>query len=73
MASKPVGDYVIEYSAIPLYGGGWGAAVAIYGPAFTPLHRNCLLPLRRVSLQTVFPTRQAAEEHAEKMALSFVT
>lgn len=72
MASRKVGQYEIEYSAIRLYGTGWGACVAIYAPSSNPMHRNCIFSPRRVSLDMTFNDAESAEQHAEKIAMSLI-
>lgn len=72
MASKRVGQYEIEYSAIRLYETGWGACVAIYAPSSNPMHRNCIFPARRVAIELSFPDPESAEQHAEKIAMSMI-
>ncbi|HJU71326.1 MAG TPA: hypothetical protein VJ603_05725 [Paucimonas sp.] len=73
MPSEKIGEYEIEYTGMQLPGSEeWAAHVTIYGPSPNPMHRNSIFPSQRVSVETVFPTEQAAEVEARKVALSMV-
>lgn len=73
MPSEIIGEYEIEYSGVKLAGTeDWAAYVAIYGPSPSPLHRNSIVPTQRVSVTDVFPTQDAAEIEARKVALSML-
>lgn len=69
MPSEKIGTYEVEYSAVPAADGkGWVAHVAVYGHSTNPMHRNCVFPDQRVSLETVFNTSAEAEAEARRAA-----
>jgi len=73
MTSETVGEYEIEYDGEQLADvGGWAAQLTIYGPSSNPMHRNSVFPTQRVSVETVFPTREAAQSEARKVGLSMI-
>lgn len=73
MSSEKIGDYDVEYSAVPATGGmGWVAHVAIYGQSPNPMHRNCIFPEQRVSPEMVFSSREKAEEEAYRVAVTLL-
>jgi len=54
MPYETVNEYEIEYSSARLpESEHWAAMVAIYGPSPSPMHRNCIFPPQRVSIDTV--------------------
>lgn len=69
MPSEKIGAYEVEYSAVLAADGkGWVAHVAVYGRSVNPMHRNCLFPDQRVSLEAVFKTSEEAEAEARRAA-----
>jgi hypothetical protein len=79
MPSEQIGKYEIEYAGVKLQVGDeehagkeWGAYVTIYGPSLNPMHRNIVFPQQRVSVDTVFPTEEAAETEAHKVAMTML-
>ncbi len=73
MPSEKIDDYEIEFEGVHLpEKEGWGAYVTIYGPSKNPMHRNSILPTQHVSVQTVFPTQQAAEAEAYQAAIALL-
>ena len=69
MPSEKIGAYEVEYSAVLAADGkGWVAHVAVYGRSTNPMHRNCLFPDQRVSLEAVFNTSEEAEAEARRAA-----
>lgn len=73
MPSEHIGEYEIEYSGVRLpVGEDWAAYVAVYGPSPNPMHRNNIFPAQRVSVEFVFPSEEAAEAEARKVAVSMV-
>jgi hypothetical protein len=73
MPSEQIGKYEIEYAGVQLANSeNWGAQVAIFGPSSNPMHRTPLFPEQRVSIESVFPSREAAEAEARKVALSMI-
>ena len=70
MGTETVGEYEIEYEGVHLpEKEGWGAYVTVYGPSHNPMHRNSVFPTHHVSVETVFPTREAAEAEAHRVGL----
>lgn len=73
MQTLTVGAYEIECSGVQVpNGGGWAAQLTIYGPSSNPMHRNCIIRDRRVSIGTVFRYEADAEDEARKVALTMV-
>lgn len=73
MTSEKIGEYDVEYSAVPAVSGeGWVAHVAIYGQSPNPMHRNCIFPEQRVSLEKVFSSSEKAEEEAYRVAVTLL-
>jgi hypothetical protein len=79
MQSEQIGKYEIEYSGMQLQTGteepgskSWGAYVTVYGPSLNPMHRNIVFPQQRVSVDTIFPTAEAAAAEARKVALAML-
>jgi hypothetical protein len=73
MASETIGEFEIEYEGVHLpEKEGWGAYVTVYGPSPNPMHRNSIFPTQHVSVETVFPTREAAEAEAHRVALTLL-
>ena len=73
MPSEQIGKYEIEYTGVQLANSeNWGAHVAIFGPSTNPMHRTPLFPEQRVSIESEFPSREAAEAEARKVALSMI-
>lgn len=73
MASETMGEYEIEYEGLPLTDvEGWAAWLTIYGPSSNPMHRNSVFPTQRVSVETVFPSQEAAEAEARKVGLAML-
>jgi hypothetical protein len=73
MTTEQVGDYEIEYSGVQLPDSkGWAAYLTIYGPSSNPMHMNAVFPHQCVSIDTLFPTEQAAEAEARKIAMSMI-
>ncbi len=73
MQSEKIGAYEVEYSAVPAADGkGWVAHVAIYGHSTNPMHRNCVFPDQRVSLEAVFNTSEEAEAEARRAAVYMI-
>ena len=69
MPSEKIGAYDVEYSAVPAADGkGWVAHAAIYGRSTNPMHRNCVFPDQRVSLEAVFKTSDEAVAEARRVA-----
>lgn len=69
MPSEKMGAYEVEYSGVQLADDqGWVAHVAIYGHSSNPMHRNCVFPDQRVSLDAIFPNQAEAEAEARKAA-----
>ena len=69
MPSEKMGAYEVEYSAVRAADGkGWVAHVAVYGHSTNPMHRNCVFPDQRVSLEAVFATSTEAEAEAHRAA-----
>jgi hypothetical protein len=74
MSIENIGEYEIEYTAVPLNDvAGWAAHVAVYGPSANPMHRNTLFPEQRVLADSVFASRAQAESEARKAALALLT
>lgn len=74
MPLENIGEYEIEYSGIQLPDStDWAAYLSIYGPSPNPMHRNNLFPAQRVSVDRVFPSENAAEAEARKIALSMIS
>jgi len=75
MPIEQFGAYEIEYSAVKLAAGceGWGANLAIFGPASNPMHRHPVFPAQRVLLDLVFEDEKSAEQEARKVALGMLT
>lgn len=70
MPTEYIGEYLVEYAGEPLsIGKGWAAYLTIYAVS-NSLHRTSIFPKRRVCLDTIFLTREAAEEHARKVAIA---
>ena len=66
-------EYEIEYSSERLpESEHWAAIVAIYGPSPNPMHRNCIFPAQRVSIDSVFSNAGQAESEARKVAISMI-
>lgn len=66
-------EYEIEYSGEHLpESEHWAAMLSIYGPSRNPMHRNCIFPNQRVSIDTVFTTAAQAEAEARKVALTML-
>jgi hypothetical protein len=73
MPSEKMGSYEVEYSAVHAADGkGWVAHVAVYGHSTNPMHRNCVFPDQRVSLEAVFKTSDEAEAEARKAAVDML-
>lgn len=73
MPSEKIGEYEVEYSAVQLADHeNWAAHVAIYGHSTNPMHRNCVFPDQRVSLDIVFPSREDAEAEARRAAIDML-
>lgn len=73
MPYETMREYEIEYSSAPLPDSEhWAAIVAIYGPSPNPMHRNCILPAQRVSIDTVFTSAAQAEAEARKVAMLMI-
>lgn len=73
MKSEQIGEYEIEYSGVQLPDSeDWGAYLTISGPSSNPMHMNTIFPHQRVCIDTVFPTEQAAEAEARKLAMSMI-
>lgn len=73
MGSETIGEFEIEYEGVHLpEKEGWGAYVTVYGPSHNPMHRNSIFPTQHVSVETVFPTREAAEAEAHRVALTLL-
>lgn len=73
MTIETFGEYEIEYVGLHLpEKEGWGAYITVYGPSSNPMHRNSIIPTQHVSVETVFPTEQAAEAEARKVAMSML-
>lgn len=71
MPSEYIGDYLVEYTGEPLcIGKGWAAYLTIYAASPNPAHRTSILPKRRVCLDTVFLTQEAAAERARELAIA---
>ena len=69
MPSEKIGAYDVEYSAVPTADGtGWVAHVVVYGRSTNPMHRNCVFPDQRVSLESIFKTSEEAEIEARRVA-----
>lgn len=74
MPTERMGDYLVEYAGEPLsVGPGWAAFLTIYTTTPNPAHRTSLFPRQRVRLDTVFLTRDAAEEAAREVAEDKIT
>jgi hypothetical protein len=73
MPSEKMGAYEVEYSAVQLADDrGWVAHVAVYGHSSNPMHRNCVFPDQRVSLDAIFPNKAEAEAEARRAALAML-
>lgn len=73
MPSEKIGTYEVEYSAVLSADGiCWVAHVAVYGHSTNPMHRNCVFPDQRVSLEAVFKTSEEAEAEARKVAVDML-
>jgi hypothetical protein len=73
MTSEQIGDYEIEYSGFQVPGSeDWAAYLTIYGPSTNPMHMNAVFPHQRVCIDSLFPTEQAAEAEARKIAMSMI-
>ena len=73
MPDEIIGEYEIEYSSVRLpESEHWAAMVAVYGPSFSPMHRNSIFPLQRVSIDAVFTSAEQAEAEAHKVALLMI-
>lgn len=73
MPTETIGSHEVEYSAVAAADGkGWVAHVAIYGASTNPMHRNCVFPDQRVSLEAVFKTSAEAEAEARRVALKML-
>lgn len=73
MPWETIDEYEIEYSGHPLAEGvGWGAFVTVYGPSPNPMHRNSIYPMHRVAADMIFPSEQAAQIAARKIALELL-
>lgn len=71
MPSERVRSYEIEYAGLrSRAGNGWAAYIAVYDIASSQVHRNSLIPMRRVCAGTLFATRADAEEAARRRGLS---
>lgn len=69
MPYETLREFQIEYSSARLPGSEhWAAILAIYGPSSNPMHRNCIFPAQRVSIDTVFASAVEAEAEARKVA-----
>ena len=69
MPTEYIGEYLVEFTGEPLsIGKGWAAYLTIYAVS-NPLHRTSLFPKRRVCLDTVFLTQEAAAERARELAI----
>ncbi|NMM26731.1 MAG: hypothetical protein HHJ12_05425 [Glaciimonas sp.] len=70
MPYETMREYEIEYSSTRLPDSThWAAMVTIYGPSSSPMHRSCIFPLQRVSINTIFTNPEQAEKEAHKVAL----
>jgi hypothetical protein len=70
MPTEYIGEYLVEYTGEPLsIGKGWAAYLTIYAVSPNPAHRTSIIPKRRVCLDTVFLTQEAAAERARELAL----
>ena len=70
MPTEYIGEYLVEYSGEPLrFGKGWAAYLAIYDVSRNPAFRTGIFPKRRVCLDTVFITEEAAANRAREVAL----
>lgn len=73
MQYETVNEYEIEYSSTQLPDSEhWAAMVTIYGPSPSPMHRNCIFPEQRVSIDTVFDSAEAAQAEARTAALAMI-
>lgn len=73
MPYETVHEYEVEYSSMQLPDSEhWAAMVAIYGPSPSPMHRNCIFPEQRVSIDTVFDSAEAAQAAARSVALAMI-
>ncbi len=73
MPYATIREYEIEYSSAQLPDSAhWAAIVAIYSASSNPMHRNCIFPAQRVSIDTVFSNAVEAEEEAHKVAILMI-
>ncbi|MEO8600855.1 MAG: hypothetical protein ABI656_13605 [bacterium] len=73
MSYELMHEYEIEYSSAKLpESEHWAAMVAVYGPSHSPMHRNSVFPIQRVSMGTVFTSAEQAEAEAHKVALQLI-
>lgn len=73
MGTETIDSYEIEFEGVHLpEKEGWGAYVTVYGPSHNPMHRNSIFPTQHVLVETVFPTREAAEAEAHRVALTLL-
>lgn len=73
MPYETIGEYEIDYAGARLPDSGhWAAMVTIYGPSPNPMHRNCIFPEERVSIDTVFTSAEQAEAEARKVAIQMI-
>jgi hypothetical protein len=73
MPSEIVGMYEIEYSGVLLpEGRDWAAHAAIFKPSANPMHRDIVFHDQRVCVESVFPSKEAAENEARNAALAML-
>jgi len=72
--TEQIGAYIIEYAGQWLrFGKAWGAYLAIYDARpSNPAHRHCVFARRRVCLETVCLTQEAAEQRARELGIEKV-
>lgn len=73
MATEQIGDYEIDYTGVHVpESSGWAAWIEIFGPSANPMHRQAVVPLQHVAVETSFATEQEAEQAARQVALDMV-
>ncbi len=73
MPTLTIDEYELEYEGVHLpEKEAWGAYVTVFGPSHNPMHRNSIFPRQHVSVESVFPTEQAAEAEAHRVALELL-
>jgi hypothetical protein len=73
MATEQIGEYEIAYTGVHVpESSGWAAWVEIFGPSPNPMHRQAVVPLQQVEVETSFGSEQEAEQAARRFAVDMV-